>query len=630
MALEGRGTEPGGCWPNLRADYVSGAFVATEPSNLQFNPVMRGEDEQIYEFGPFRLEVAERRLWRDDQHVPMPGRVFDILLLLARRGGRLVKKEELLEEVWHDVRVEENNLTVSMSVLRKALGQHPGGRQYIETVPRHGYRLLSEVRRVGREGAGTGTAVPDTAGDAPEKGNVSLAILLFTNVNHDPNLEYFSEGVSEIIINSLSQLPRLKVMARNSVARFKGGEVNVREVGRELGVQAVVEGRVQHIGERLMVSAEMVNVADGRQVWGERYSRRLSDIFLIQEEIAREISTNLRLKLDAEERARLTKRHTESAHAYHLYLRGRHCWNRRTQEGLKQGIDYFQRAIEVDPNYAQAYAGLADGYSLLSSYGVTPLKESIRSIEGAALKAIELDPTLAEAHATLGHLRALRLWDWAEGEKELKLAIKLNPSYANAHLWYAVFLRVMRRFDESLAELRRAQEVDPLSIFIDGTIGAHYYFTRRYDMAIAHLTETLKLEANYWRADFFLGQCYERKGMYKEALTHFGRALDNNDSDPEGLCCYGFTLAKSGNRAGALKVLAQLTSAFQEGRISLPPLALIYLGLGEIDQAYEWLEKAYLERSSWLPALNVVPEFDELRSDRRFIDLLRRIGLPTE
>lgn len=592
---------------------------------------MPAEDEQTYEFGPFRLEVAERRLWRGDQHVPMSGKVFDILLLLVRRSGHLVKKEELLKEVWRDVSVEENNLTVSMSVLRKALGRHPGGRQYIETVPRHGYRFLSEVRRARRADAGTGRVALDRAGgDDPEAGAASLAILLFTNVNHDPNLEYFSEGVTEIIINSLSQLPRLTVMARNSVARFKGREVNVREVGRELGVQAVVEGRVQHIGERLLVGAEMVNVADGRQVWGERYSRRLSDIFLIQEEIAREISTNLRLKLDAEESARLTKRHTESTQAYHLYLRGRHCWNKRTQEGLRQGIEYFQRAIEVDPHYAQAYAGIADGHSLLSSYGVTPLKESIRSIEEAALKAIELDPALAEAHATLGHLRALRLWDWAEGEKELKLAIKLNPGYANAHLWYASFLKVMRRFDEALAEVRRAQELDPLSLFIDSTIGAHYYYRRRYDLAIARLMETLKLDGDYSRAYLFLGLCYERKGMYKEALAHFERAVGPSGSDPEILSSFAFTLARSGDRAAALKILARLESSFLEGQISLPPLALTYLGLGEMDRAYEWIERAYLERSSWLPALNILPQFDEMRSDQRFIDLLRRIGLPTE
>jgi tetratricopeptide (TPR) repeat protein len=380
----------------------------------------------------------------------------------------------------------------------------------------------------------------------------------------------------------------------------------------------------------VLVSAEMVNVADGRQVWGERYSRSLSDIFLLQEEIAQEISTKLRLKLDAGERARLTKRHTESTEAYHLYLKGRHCWNKRTKEGLRQGIEYFQRAIEVDPHYAQAYAGIADGHSLLSSYGVTPLKESIRSIEEAALKAIELDPTLAEPHAALGHLRALRLWDWPEGEKELKLAIRLNPGYANAHLWYASFLSVMRRFDEALAEVRRAQEHDPLSLFIDSTIGSHYYYRRLYDLAIARVMETLELEGDYGRAHFVLGLCYERKGMYQEALTHFERTIDSIGSDPEVLSSYAFTLARAGNRAAALNILDRLKSSFLEGQIPLPPLPLIYLGLGELGEACEWIERAYLERSSWLPALNIMPQLDELRPDRRFIDVLRRIGLPTE
>lgn len=578
-----------------------------------------------YVFGPFYLDGDGRRLLNQGRPLHLTTKVFDILLLLVQNHGEVVEKEVFMKEVWLNSFVEESNLTVCISMLRKALGEGRSEVKYIKTVAGRGYRFVVNVREA-HEPQHLASGKP-----GGERGEVisSLAVLPLVNASHDPNMEYLSDGITESLINNLAQILQLSVIASNVVFRYKGKTEDPQRVGQELNVPAVMAGRVSLLADRLAISVELIDVADGHQIWGERYARQMSDIFLVQEEIAREISKGLRLRLNAEERGRLSKRYTENTEAFHLYLKGRHAWNKRTEEGLRRSIEYFKRAVGVDPNYALAYAGLADSYYRMSSYGLTPLQESILDIETAAHKALAIDPMLAEPHATLGALKAFRLWDWSEGERELKLAIELDPNYAYAHLWYAIFLRTQGWVDESLAELRRAQELDPLSVTFNTAIAAHFYFTRQYDQAISQLQETLELDSNNHIVHFVLGRVYEQMGMSAQALAHCENAVRYSGSDPETLGYLGYMLAKLGEGARARELIAQLKSLSEHKYFEAHAVGYIHLGLGEIDQAFEWFEKSYQERSTWLLILNLDPWLDGLRSDPRFISLLRRTELLT-
>ena len=456
----------------------------------------------------------------------------------------------------------------------------------------------------------------------------SVAIMPFTNVGADPNTEYLSDGITESLINNLSRLANLKVMSHSSVFRYKGREIDPQAVGRELKVRAVLTGRVVQRGDGLSISLELVDAQDNRQLWGEQYNRRLADILQLQTEISREVSEKLRLKLTGEEQRRLAKPYTENTEAYQFYLRGRFYWAKFNDEGLKKSIGYFNQAIEVDPSYALAYTGLAGSYLVQGATGIAPPKEVWPKAKSALEKALALDDTLAQAHSSSGAMKLMFEWDWPGAERELRRAIQLNPNLADPHNLYCYYLQVIGRLDEATSEIKRAQELEPLSTGISADLVSAYYYMRRYDAAIEQYRQTSELDRDFLQPLFLLGQVYERKGMYDQAIAECQKALRIHENDPAILSVLGYVYAVSGRKSEAQKLLNELIESWKQRYFSPIDIALVYTGLGDKDQAFAWLDKAYEARDGQLIWVNVEPELDSLRSDPRFTDLVQRIGIP--
>jgi serine/threonine-protein kinase len=457
----------------------------------------------------------------------------------------------------------------------------------------------------------------------------SIAVLPFENMSKDPDIEYLSDGITETLINKLSQLPGLKkVIARGSVFRYKGKEIDPQAVGQELRVDTVLMSQMSQRGDELSISVELVKVQDNSHIWGKKFTQRLEDIFSIEEEIAKEITMALQMKLTGEEKEALVRRYTEDREAYNLYLKGRYYWNKRTEEAFQKGLEYFQLAIEKDPTYALAYAGIADCYNLLQVYGYLSPKEALPKARAAAEKTLEIDSSLAEAHTSLAWVRWSYDLDSSAGEKEFKRALELNPSYATGHHWYSVYLTTMGRHAESLAEIKRAQEVDPLSLMINTDLGTILFYGRQYDLAIEQYHKTLDMDKDfvvcYWR----LAEIYAQREMYNEALAATQKMKELlGDKDPLVLGAIGYIYALLGKRDEAKKVLNELSELSKHRYISSLRIALIYMGLGQKDQAFKWLEKAYEERDFWMTFIKVAPYFDSLRSDPRFKILLKKMNL---
>jgi TolB-like protein/Tfp pilus assembly protein PilF len=455
----------------------------------------------------------------------------------------------------------------------------------------------------------------------------SIAVLPFTNQSGDENADYLSDGIPETIIYSLSQLPNLKVTARNSAFRYKGKDTDAQTVGRELGVQAVLTGRLTQRGDNLLVSAEVVDAQSNRLVWGGQYSRKLSDILAVQEEIAKEISEKLRLRLSGEEHKQLTTA-TANPEAYQLYLKGRYFWNKRTGDAISKSIEYFNQAIAKDGNYALAYAGLADAYVILPSYTPTSGKEVYPKARVAATKALEINDKLAEAYTARAYIRAYFDWDFANAEGDFKRSIELNPNYPTARQWYGEFLTLMGRHSEAIAELKRAQELDPLSLIISRELGTAFSFAGQYDQAIEQLRKTLDMDSGFLPAHVELGWAYAQKGIYREAIAEFQKAISLEKDNVFSLTGLGFTYAVSGKKEEAHRILDQIQELSKRFYVPSTYIAVVYTGLGEKDQAFQWLEKAYNERDEGMIYLNSAPPWGRLSSDPRFASLVRRVGLP--
>ena len=458
----------------------------------------------------------------------------------------------------------------------------------------------------------------------------SIAVLPFDNQNRDQDTEYLSDGLTESIINRLIQVPNLRVISRGSVFRYKGRNVDPIAVGNELGVRTILMGRLLQRGDGLSVSVELVDVRDNKQLWGERYERKVSDLLSVQREIASEISSSLRLKLSGSEENRINKRYTDNPEAYQLYLKGRFYWNKRTEEGVRKGIEYFQQAIEKDPTYALAYTGIADCYSLETLHidvGSLSPSEAAPKAKAAAMKALEMDDTLAEAHTSLAFIKLNFDWDWADTEREFKRALELNPNHENAHHWYSHYLMAMGRIEESFVESKRALELDPLGVILNVHLGWHYMNARQYDRAIEQLKKAIEMDPNFGVAHWYLGLSYDHEGMYPEAENELRKAKELLKDNEAVAADLGHVYAVSGRKDEARKVIDELKELSKRKYVSSYHVALIYLGLGEKDQAFEWLENAYRERSDLLVYLRVEPRLDSLRSDPRFVELVRRVGL---
>ncbi|MDQ1640559.1 MAG: eukaryotic-like serine/threonine-protein kinase [Pyrinomonadaceae bacterium] len=455
----------------------------------------------------------------------------------------------------------------------------------------------------------------------------SIAVLPFVNQNNDPNSDWVSDGLTESTINSLTQLPNLKVIARSSVFRYKGKDTDPLAVGKELGVRAVLTGRIMQRGDNLNVSVELVDVRDNKQLWGEQYARKVSDLLSVQRDIAQEITANLRPKLSGIEEPR-TKQYTQNSEAYQLYLKGRYYWNKFTPDDQRRAEDYFKQAIDKDPTYALAYVGLADTYGASSTNSWIEPTEGYPKAMAAAKRALELDDSLAEAHTSAGAIKMFYNFEWATAEQEYKRAIQLNPNYSLSYELYSYLLTSMGRSDEAISMARRGAEVDPLSGLLSDDVAGAFYFARRYDEAIRQLQKFLDIEPNRPGSHAGLGQSYYQKGMYAEAIKEYEIAIKLMGRDPSALALLGCAYAAQGKQLDALKLLEEMKGIAKEKYVSPYDFSLIYLSLGRKQEAITQLNKAYDERSGWLIYLNVEPMFDSLRSEPGFTDLVRRLKFP--
>lgn len=657
---------------------------------------MVGNSEKIYEFENFSLNVTEQILLREGKSVALTPKVFDLLVLLVENHGHLMEKSVLLSKLWQDSFVEEANLNVNISALRRALGEKPNEHRFIETVPRRGYRFVAGVREIKADDVSLGSQIKlcpkcqkvytdktlnfcridgeslvldslsqnlttailpnryeleidsfannqlkskqestfsHTTLQHPRKISASfnetdsLAVLPFVNESDDSGMDFFSDGITESIINALSKLSGLRVVARNTMFRFKGKDVDLRDVSFQVNARAVLTGRVHHLGDRLIIGAELVDAENYTQIWGERYSRTPSDIFEIQEEIAKEISEKLKLQLSREDQQNLIKRYTESADAYELYLKGHYHWNKFTEEGFRKGIDYFEQSLAIDPNFALAYSGLADVYVALYYFNFLPPNLSAPLSKKYALKALEIDEQLAQAHVSLAVTQFYYDWNWADAEKELKRAIELSPNHANTHHFYSHCLVTSGRGDEAIAEAKLARKLDPLSPLMNAGVGFAFYNSHKYDEAINQFQSTLELDPNFPLTHEGLGWAYYQKGMYDEALPEFIKSLPWWGGCVELIPILEDAYRKDGMNGFWRKWVECHQDQLVDNNFTLFVSASAYSILEEKDKAFECLEKVYQNRASYMVYLKVDPAFNNICTDPRFKDLLKRIGI---
>ncbi len=580
----------------------------------------RDTHPKIYEFEGFRLEEGQSRLLYKNKPVTLKPKILDLLLFLVKKRGQLIAKDELMQEIWPDAIVEENNITVSMSILRKALGD-ANGDQFIETVPRRGYRFIATVTEV----------FPKTNHDSdphqtleiePEDERIdSLAVIPLEAPDRDANVEYLSDGITESIINSLSRIPKLRVLACSTVLRLDRKTIDPQKAGRDLKVKAVNVIRVIRLGDNLIIRSELVKVSDGSQLWGEQYNRNPSDVLAIQEEIAKAISESLKFKIS------LAKRATSNNEAYNLYLRGRYFWNKYHKESGLKAVDLFNEAITIDANFALAYCGLADAYFRLSNVHLPP-REVLPKAKEAAVRAVEIDENLAEAHASLGLVKVYYDYDWIGAEKEFRKALRLNPDLFLAHQRFGSYLQFMGRFEEANRHYEMALELDPFSLQVNINLATTYYLRSEYDRAIRHLKTTSELEPNYMPTLFVLGCVYIQQGLLEDAIEQFQQIYKLDEEAYLAMGFMGYAHALAGQRAEAETLLNVLQEISQRKYVSPYSMLVIHLALGPEERVFELLEQLFHERNEWLVWLKVSPELRSVRNHPRFKDLMSRVGFP--
>jgi len=541
---------------------------------------------------------------------------MDLLILLVERHRQLVWRADIAKRLWDPgVFVDiEMGVNTAIRKVRQALRDSRESPAFIETISGKGYRFIAPV-----------DAAPLVR---HQEAIESVAVLPFANDSADPDGEYLSDGITETLINNLSQICNLRVVARSTVFRYKGMDIDPQKAGNDLHVRAVVSGRLLQRGNTLIVRAELINVATGGQLWGGQYNRKPEDVFALQEDLSREISEKLRLQLTGEERQRLTKRYTEDSEAYRLYLKGRHHWNKRGPEGVQKAVEYFQQALDRDPAYSLAYAGLADACAYLSFFNVVAPREAMPKAKTAAVKGLEIDKALAEAHVSLGYISFTYDGNWPAAGKHFEQALTLNPAYTKGHTFYTLYLSSSGRSEEALEVAKGALDLDPASPAVSHSLAVQLYLARKFDRAIEQAHDTLEMDASFAISYAVLGEVYLSKGMYREGLSALQEYSALSRSGAASLALLGYSHARLGERKESLQMIEALKAASKQSFVSALFVALVYAGLEDKDQAFTWLEKAYEERFTRLAYLKVEALWDPLRSDPRFGDLLRRVGIP--
>jgi TolB-like protein/DNA-binding winged helix-turn-helix (wHTH) protein/tetratricopeptide (TPR) repeat protein len=624
-------------------------------------------------FGVFEADLRTGELTKQGKRLSLQGQPFRLLALLLEKPGELVTREELRGKLWPRTTVDfDHGLNKAISKIREALGDSAENPRFIETVTSRGYRFLADVAAIRDEqpetvagnlvvqadhgplrviDAGTSTRrLPRALAWRPFGIAIALVLIIFLswifypwrqsspairslavlpleNLSGDSQ-DYFADGMTDELITHLGQISALRVISRTSVMTYKGVRKPLAEIARELNVEAVVEGSVLRSGERVRVTAQLIEVPADRHMWAQSYEGDIRDMLTLQSRVARSIAEQIRGTLKPQEQAALEKSKAVNPEAYEAYLKGRYFWNKRTGDGLTRAIEYFNQAIEKEPIYAEAYSGLADSYALSGDweYGVLSPQDAFLKARAAATKALALDESLGEAHTSLAFALDLYGWDWEAAETEYKRAINLNPGYATAHHWYAWHLMVMGRNSEGISELRKAQSLDPLSLIISADLADALCIAHLYDEAVQQGKKTLEMEPNFAVAHYEIGQALAQKHMHDEAIAAFQRAIAHSGHSGAFDSNLAYVYAISGRKDEAIKIVKDLEARHDQNPAADANVALIYVGLGDHDQAMIWLNNAY--EAQFNPSILLRPAFDPLRSDARFKDLRRRIGLP--
>jgi len=633
----------------------------------------------LYEFGPFQLDPPERLLVCDGKPISLSPKAFDLLLALVDRSGHLVEKDELLKLVWPGSFVEEGNLAVTISLVRKALNDDRGQHKYIETVSKRGYRFVAEVKRfdesvqhipsgieLQRPGAQAGwhdlngtlahpmrsqrpkwklpvlvglailalfalTVITFTSKSAPgqPQGALtlrSLAVLPFHTLSSNGSDKYLGLGMADAVITKLANTGKIIVRPTSAIQQYADTALTPQSVGREQGVDAVLEGRIQRQGDRVRVTMQLIRVRDGLQLWADTFDRQFTDIFALEDALSAMAAQSIRLQLTGEESRRFTRRSTSNLDAYDAYMKGRFFWNKRTESGLNKGLDYFRQAINLDPSFADAYAGVADSYATLGLYSVLPPRQAFPAAKEAAMRALKMDDSLAAAHATLGFIYFYYEWNGTAAGEEFRRALADNPDYAMAHSWYGESLAAKGQYPEAIADAERAIQDDPLSLIIGSNAGWTLALAGHYAESVETLKKTIELDPDFPRTHFRLGQVYESQGQYAQAIAEFEKAATLSGGDPYYEGSLGHAYGASGNVLQARGVLQKLQQKFDGQYVPPYAIALIYAGLGDKDKAFAWLQKAVEDRSTSMVFLRTDPELASLRSDPRFARLSRVVN----
>ncbi len=622
-----------------------------------------------FQFADFELDLARYELRHAGRPVKLEKIPMELLILLIRRNGELVSREEIIEKLWgQDVFVDtEQGINTAIRKIRQALHDDPEEPHFVQTVVGRGYRFIPAVHEEAPapEQGPASEAVLSAAISSPlprsrarlawmvvalalvvalvalgvgaVRGRLfsravppirSLAVLPLENLSADPAQEYFADGLTDELITQLAKQGSLRVISRMSVMHYKASKQTVPEIARELNVDAVVEGSVSRDGNSVRVRAQLIYAPTDEHLWAESFTREMRDLLALQEDVASAIAHQVQAQLIPETVRAGVRPHPVEPAVIEAYLRGRAAWNRRNEAGLREAVELFQQAVALDPSYAPAYSGLADSYTTLGYFGYLAPQESFPPARRAAEKALELDPTLAEPHASLAYIKFYYDWDWKGAEQEFQNALVLNPNYATAHHWYSVYLTAMERPGEAMAEIQKARNLDPLSPAIQTDIGFQLYYTRRYDEAIRHLTSTLEMNPNLPLAHLWLGRSYQEKGMYAEALAAFAQAGKGMRNWLPAIAARGMILGLAGKRQEARTVLNEMRELAKKRYVTAYGVALVYAGLGDKDQAFVWLQRGVQERTHWMVWTKLDPRWDSLRDDPRFGELLRRVGLP--